>query len=66
MSNWCDAIYEGEDNGANPFAIQRPARNDELAIWLRCGGNLSDFATRDRAENIQDVGVVISQPGALK
>lgn len=43
-----------------------PRRNDELAVWLKCGGTLSSFATRDRAENIKDVAVVISQPSALK
>lgn len=64
--NWYDQIYKGSNDGSNPFAIEAPRRNDELAIWLKCGGKLSDFATRDRAENIQDVGVVISQPFSLR
>lgn len=64
--SWFDAIYMGEDDGANPFAVQSPSRNGELHAWLVSGGRLADFATRNQAETIVDPNVAISIPGALK
>lgn len=59
--SWYDDLQDHTDW----LGIPEPRRNDELMEWIRLTGSPRGFATRGRAENIQDAGVVISQPNSL-